>query len=116
MEVEARVADPDEDADRRQFLAGLVPLRPVPGGWQYRCRHFTRDDAGLGGCAICECRPVVCHGFPYGEVVRGWRECAWYVDVRDEQGNALRVVPPITDETPPDSRSSPASDRNQEDE
>ncbi len=96
-QIAARVHDPDEDPDQREFLAGLVPVRPVPGGWQYRCRHFARDDAGLGVCMVYERRPPICRGFPFGEVVRGWRACAWYVDVRDEHGNALRVVPPVTD-------------------
>ena len=81
--------------DWRTFLSGLEPVEQVTDGWRYRCRHFTRDASGLGLCAIHATRPDVCRGFPYSQVVRRWRECAWYVQVVDSDGNA----PPVGEES-----------------
>lgn len=93
-ELAALLQDPSLDSDRRVFLTGLVPAEPVAGGWQYRCRHFHRDADGLGMCDVYEARPAVCSGFPYGGVVRRWTRCAWYVQVRDADGNPVpRVLP-----------------------
>jgi Fe-S-cluster containining protein len=84
-EMERIVADRSVDADRRAFAGGLIPVHPIPGGWQYRCRHFARDETGLGLCAIYEIRPAVCREFPHGSVVRRWPQCAWYVEIRDSR-------------------------------
>jgi Fe-S-cluster containining protein len=86
-------ADPNVDADRRRFLAGLEPIAQLAGGWRYRCRHFSRDADSLGLCAIYATRPQICSAFPYGRVVRNWSWCAWYVQVRDESGTPIHEVP-----------------------
>jgi Fe-S-cluster containining protein len=91
-ELAALVADPATDPDSRAFYGGLQAAGPEPLGWRYTCRHFSRDAAGLGVCAIRETRPDICRNFPYGKMVRRWVACAWYVDVRDDAGNPVPVV------------------------
>jgi Fe-S-cluster containining protein len=91
-EMAAQIADPATEADRRRFLSGLVPASQVGTGWRYRCTHFGRDADGLGRCGIHQTRPDVCRGFPYGRVVRSWRECSWFVEVRDANGDRVDVV------------------------
>ena len=80
------------DADRQQFLSGLIPIESLERGWRYRCRHFRRDDDGLGVCTIHDRRPDICRKFPYGGVVRRWTQCAWYVQVRSPDGTRINVV------------------------
>lgn len=96
-ELIALAADPELDADKRAFLSGLEPVAPLPGGWRYRCRHFFRDERGLGTCAIHEARPAVCRGFPYGGTVRRWTTCAWYVQIVDADGVVLPKLPEADD-------------------
>ena len=91
-EMVVQLADPATDEDRRRFLSGLVLVSEVRAGWRYRCTHFGRDPDGLGRCGIHQTRPDVCRGFPYGRVVRSWRECAWFVEVRDANGDRVDVV------------------------
>jgi Fe-S-cluster containining protein len=93
--VARKIGDPELTEDRRRFLSGLEPVEPVGQAWRYRCRHFARNAEGLGCCTIHETRPEICRGFPYGKVVRAWRECAWFVEVRDEHGNIVHEVPPL---------------------
>ncbi len=76
----------DRSADDRRWLAGLVPVQPVAGGWQYTCRHVAQLPDGRTACAIHEQRPRVCRGFPFEREIRDWPECAWYVRVVDEGG------------------------------
>lgn len=83
---------PTLDPDKRAFLAGLVPVAPVAGGWRYRCRHFRRDADGLGVCGVYAERPAVCSRFPYGGVVRRWPGCSWYVQIRDLDGTPLPML------------------------
>ncbi len=90
--MDASVDDPSLDSDRRRLRAGLIPLGPVPGGWRYRCRHFSRDADGLGLCGVHDDRPAVCRWFPGGHIVRSWSRCAWNVEVRDERGAVLSFV------------------------
>lgn len=82
-ELERIIADPALDPDRRAFAAGLAPVQPIVGGWQYRCRHFARDGDGLGVCTIYDSRPNVCRDFPLGRVVRRWPQCSWYVEIQE---------------------------------
>jgi len=89
-----RVADPDEDDDRRRWLSGLEPVEQIRNGWRYRCQHFFRDAEGLGVCGVHETRPDICRDYPYGLPVRSWTECAWYVEVRDAAGNVVERVEP----------------------
>ena len=91
-EMAVQIADPATEADRRRFLSGLIPVSQVEAGWRYRCTHFGRDVNGLGTCGIHQTRPDVCRGFPYGRVVRSWRECSWFVEVRDANGDRVDVV------------------------
>jgi Fe-S-cluster containining protein len=91
-QVAARLADPATDPDRRKFLSGLEFVGRVGAGWRFRCRHFSRDAEGLGVCGIHETRPNVCRDFPYGLMVRSWTQCAWYVEVRDADGNVVEHV------------------------
>jgi len=79
-EMAAAAMDTTRQPDERLFAATLVPVRRVPQGWQYRCRHFTRDTNGLGTCGIYAHRPAECRAFPRGPV-RRFPECAWYVEV-----------------------------------
>jgi Fe-S-cluster containining protein len=95
--VRRKVADLAVDADRRTFLSGLEPVEPIGQAWRYRCRHFARDATGLGVCTVHATRPDICRDYPYGGVVRSWQQCAWFVQVRDAQGNVVPVVPPLTD-------------------
>jgi Fe-S-cluster containining protein len=81
-ELDRIIADPAVDPDRRAFAAGLVPVRRVAGGWQYRCRHFRRDSEGLGLCTIYDSRPNVCRDFPQSGIVRRWPQCSWYVEIQ----------------------------------
>jgi Fe-S-cluster containining protein len=92
--VAARSLNPLVHADTRRFLSGLQVVGQVGADWRYRCIHFSRDEAGLGACGIHATRPDICRRFPYGKVVRSWRECAWFVEVRDEQG---RIVPEVAE-------------------
>ena len=46
-------------------------------------------------------RPSVCSGFPYNRVVRTWRECTWYVQVRDAEGRVIEVVDAAADGSGP---------------
>jgi len=94
-ELDSSVDDPSVDGERRRFFAGLIAVGPVPGGWRYRCRHFSRDIDGLGLCGVHEDRPAVCRWFPGGHVVRSWSRCAWNVEVRDERGAVLSFVPNV---------------------
>ena len=91
-----KLADPAAssiDEDRRYFLSGLELVGEAPGGWRYRCRHFSRDAEGLGLCGIHATRPRICAGFPYGNVVRGWTQCAWFVEIRDADGTIITALP-----------------------
>ncbi|MHB8574717.1 MAG: YkgJ family cysteine cluster protein [Dehalococcoidia bacterium] len=89
----AQLADPATDDDRRRFLSGLELVGEAPGGFRYRCRHFSRDAEGLGVCGIHETRPRICAGFPYGNVVRSWPQCAWFVQIRDADGTIIPALP-----------------------
>jgi len=92
-DLASRLSDPELNADWRAFLGGLEPVEERTNGWRYRCRHFQRDEDGLGTCGIFERRPAVCRGYPYGGVVRRWAQCAWFVQIVDENGNAISRLP-----------------------
>jgi Fe-S-cluster containining protein len=91
--IRSKSSDPTIDADRRAFLIGLEPVEQLDHAWRYRCRHFTRDETGLGVCTIHATRPAICRDYPYGKVVRSWPQCAWFVQVRDAAGNVVPAVP-----------------------
>ncbi len=91
-----QLVDPTVDDDRRRFLSGLEAVGRVGALWRYRCRHFTRDADGLGCCTIHATRPAICRDYPYGKVVWNWPQCAWFVQVRDEQGAVVSEVAPLS--------------------
>lgn len=91
--VAAMVDDRSLRDDHRAFLTGLIPVGAVPGGWRFRCRHFSRDANGLGCCGIHATRPSVCRNFPFGGVVRTWPRCAWNVQIVDRDGTVLTALP-----------------------
>lgn len=94
-ELAAIMSDPALPEDKRRFLSGLEPVGPTAAGWRYRCRHFRRDPDGLGVCGIFATRPEVCRRFPYGDVVRRWSECAWYVQIGTPDGMVLATAPEV---------------------
>lgn len=105
--IDAMADDPANDADRRRFLAGLLPVGKALVGWRYRCRHFSRDGTGLGVCGVYGDRPAVCRWFPGGHTVRVWPKCAWYVEVRDETGALIPFVPEVLEGRPSGARTAP---------
>jgi len=96
-ELAALLAGGTLEADRQRFYSGLEPVETLVKGWRYRCVHFARDPDGHGCCTIHEQRPQVCRGYPYGGVVRRWSQCAWYVQIRDADGNVVPVAPPTAE-------------------
>ncbi|MGH2583419.1 MAG: YkgJ family cysteine cluster protein [Dehalococcoidia bacterium] len=98
--LDALADDPRTDPERRRLLAGLIPVGPVLGGWRYRCRHFSRDAAGLGLCGIHDSRPAVCRWFPGGRTIRSWPRCAWYVEIRDADGQVIPFLPGVAEGAP----------------
>lgn len=93
-DMAAIAGDPAVDDDVRAFAAGLVPVRPVAGGWSYRCRHFGPGLDGAATCQIYDRRPSICRRFP-DTAVRRWMECAWYVRVEDDSEEAETDWQPV---------------------
>ena len=103
-ELAGLAAGTSVSAEQRRFAAGLQHTGgSASQGWMYSCRHFQRDAAGLGVCDIYDERPPVCRNFPYDGVVRTWSTCAWYVEVRDEGGQAIGLPPAAVGTAPPGS-------------
>ena len=90
--IAAGMNAPSASADERAFLAGLEPVARTATGWMYRCRHFSRDEHGLGRCAIYERRPSICRDFPYGWPVTRWSSCSWYVRIVDGGRTSLPLA------------------------
>lgn len=52
---------------------------------RYRCRHFTRDETGLGVCTVHDHRPHLCSEFPYDKPVNDIPQCSWNVEIVKEE-------------------------------
>ena len=72
------------DATHEETVADLAFIKDmlIPLGKEnnYACRHFKRDEEGLGVCTAYEKRPFMCSKFPYHQP-SSFPGCSWNVRI-----------------------------------